>query len=48
MDYRFNPKIKAPDWYTPVNPEETKKMWASEEFTANEISELAKTYNRDQ
>lgn len=28
MDYRFNPNMPHPDWYSPVDPEATAKMWA--------------------
>lgn len=28
MDYRFNPNMAHPDWYTPVDPKEAAKMWA--------------------
>lgn len=28
MDYRFNPRMPHPEWYSPVDPEATSKMWA--------------------
>lgn len=28
MDYRFNPNMPHPDWYSPVDPTATDKMWA--------------------
>lgn len=28
MDYRFNPNMPHPDWYSPVDPKATAKMWA--------------------
>ncbi|CAM9095055.1 unnamed protein product, partial [Hapterophycus canaliculatus] len=28
MDYRFNPNMPHPDWYSPVDPEATAKMWS--------------------
>ena len=30
MDYRFNPNMPHPDWYSPVDPKEAAKMWASD------------------
>lgn len=28
MDYRFNPNMPHPDWYSPMDPKATAKMWA--------------------
>lgn len=30
MDYRFNPNMPHPEWYTPVDPKALEKMWASD------------------
>lgn len=30
MDYRFNPKMPHPDWYSPVDSAATSKMWSDE------------------
>lgn len=27
VDYRFNPRAALPDWYVPVNKEETDRRW---------------------
>ncbi|CAM9099009.1 unnamed protein product [Discosporangium mesarthrocarpum] len=31
MNYRFNPSLPAPEWYTPVDEEEARMRWAREE-----------------
>lgn len=30
MDYRFNPHMPHPEWYSPVDPEAAAKMWATD------------------
>lgn len=44
MDYRFNPSMSAPRWYTPVSARRNAKMWAEDRRQDEELAELL---NRD-
>lgn len=47
MDYRFNPAMKAPSWYTPVKPKEMARMWAPQEERDSGLSQLFASKDRE-
>lgn len=47
MDYRFNPAMKAPSWYTPVKSKEMVRMWAPQEERDSGLSQLFASKDRE-
>lgn len=41
MDYRFNPHMEHPKWYSPVDPKAAAKMWAADKRDKTAQSLLA-------